>query len=203
MAYRPTAKTQARKAAVRQRVLDAAFGLVAAGGFGALSIQAVATGAGIATGAVYLHFPSKAELCAEVFRIATEREVAQVSGAAQAMGSPAQRLAQAVRVFAERALRGRRIAYALIAEPVDPVVDAERLRYRQAYARVFERLVNEGVQDGTFAAQDAGVSAAALVGVIAEALIGPLSAAAPPADQTPDVIEAIQAFCLRAVGASA
>ncbi len=203
MAYRPTAKTKARKAEVRQRVLDAAFALVGVGGFGALSMQAVATGAGIATGAVYLHFPSKAELCAEVFRIATEREVAVVRNAAQAAGTPAQRLEQAVLVFAERALRAQRMAYALIAEPVDPVVDVERLRYRQAYALVFEQLVREGVDNGSFAAQDATVSAAALVGVIAEALTGPLSTQTPAGAEGNLVIAAIQAFCLRAVGAAA
>lgn len=201
MAYRHTEKILARKAEVRQRVLDTAFALVGTGGFGALSIQAVATGAGIATGAVYLHFPSKAELCAEVFRIATEREVAVVRNAAQASGTPTQRLSQAVLVFAERALRGQRMAYALIAEPVDPVVDAERLYYRQAYAQVFEQLVREGVESGSFAAQDATVSAAALVGVIAEALTGPLSAQQPLHAVPNPLIASIQGFCLRAVGA--
>lgn len=205
MAYRPTAKTQARKAEVRQRILDTAFALVGEGGFGALSMQAVAAGAGIATGAVYLHFSSKADLCAEVFRLATEREVVVVRDAAQSEGPAGERLAQAVAVFAERALRARRMAYALIAEPVDPGVDAQRLRYRQAYAAVFEQLVREGVSSGAFAPQDASVSAAALVGVIAEALVGPLSESTPsePPTGTPAVVGAIQAFCLRAVGATA
>jgi hypothetical protein len=34
--------------------------------------------------------------------------------------------------FAERALRNRRLAWALLAEPVDPLVDAERLAFREA-----------------------------------------------------------------------
>ena len=37
--------------------------------------------------------------------------------------------------FARRALRNPRLAWALIAEPVDPLVDAERLAYRERYAR--------------------------------------------------------------------
>lgn len=67
---------------------------------------------------------------------------------------------------------------------------------------------------GAFASQDAPVSAAALVGVISEALVGPLSwqreavaqptPAAEPADAAATaLVAAIQAFCLRAVGASA
>lgn len=204
MAYRPTEKTMARKAEIRQRVLDAALALVSDGGFGALTIVAVAARAGIATGAVYKHVESKDHLCAEVFRIATEKEVAMVRETAFGPGTPSERLLHTVEVFALRALRNPRLAFALIAEPVDAMVDALRLRYRHAYADLFVNLLEQGVQSGEFAPQLTSVSAAALVGVIAESLVGPLSW--PAADQPPleasALIGAIQAFCLRAVTAS-
>lgn len=200
MAYRPTEKTQARKAEVRQRLVDAALTMVSTGGFGALTIAGVAAQAGIATGAVYKHFESKAQLCAEVFRIATEKEVAVVRDTAQGAGSASERLQHAIAAFAERALRNPRLAFALIAEPVDALVDEQRLRYRQAYAEVFVGLVEQGMRAGEFAEQVPSVSAAALVGVIAESLTGPLS---PQHGQDPlaggPLIAAIQAFCLRAV----
>ena len=203
MAYRPTEKTMARKAAIRQKLLDAALALVSRGGFSALTILAVAGEASIATGAVYKHFESKAQLCAEVFRIATEREVAVVRLMALGAGSPSERLLRAVEAFAVRALSNPRLAFALIAEPVDALVDAQRLRYRQAYADVFEELVAQGVASGEFAPQPPSVSAAALVGVIAESLVGPLSWTTPhqPELKTDALIAAIQAFCLRAVSA--
>lgn len=204
MAYRPTEKTLARKAEIRQRLLDAALNLVSGGGFAALTMVAVAADAGIATGAVYKHFVSKDELCAEVFRMATEKEVAWVREMAlQDEGAPSERLLRAIEAFATRALRHPRLAFALIAEPVDAQVDAQRLRYRQAYAHVFEQLVEQGIQSGEFAPQFPSVSAAALVGVIGESLVGPLSWSTP--DQVPletdALIAAIQAFCLRAVTA--
>lgn len=205
MAYRHTEKTLARKAAVKEGLLVGALAVVAEGGFGALTVAAAAQQAGMATGAVYKHFDSKAALCAEVFRRATEKEVAMVRAAAMTDGTPPVRLAQAVTIFAQRALRGRRLAYALIAEPVDPLVDEERLRFRHAYAEIFQSLVEDGVRTGAFAAQTPSVSAAALVGVIAEALVGPLSWQhdyQTPAAQAP-LIAAIQSFCLRAVGAAA
>jgi AcrR family transcriptional regulator len=201
MAYRPTEKTLARKAALRKQLLDAALGLVASGGFNALTITAVAQQAGIATGAVYKHFESKAHLCAEVFRLATEKEVAMVRHSAIREGAPARRLLDTIETFALRALRGQRLAYALIAEPVDPSVDLERLRYRRAYAEIFQQLVEDGMACGDFPQQLPAVSAAALVGVIAEALVGPLSW--PPEDrpgiEQARLIRSIQAFCLRAV----
>ena len=201
MAYRPTEKTAARKAALRVRLLDAALSIVSADGFNALTINAVAQKACIATGAVYKHFSSKAELCAEVFRIATEKELAVVRESALRAGTPATRLLDTIETFATRALRGQRLAYALIAEPVDTLVDAERLRYRHAYAKIFQQLVDEGIRSGDFPQQASAVSAAALVGVIAESLVGPLSwqmDTQSNIEQT-SLIRSIQAFCLRAV----
>ena len=202
MAYRPTEKTLARKAEIRQRLQNAALSLVSDGGFAALTVVAVAAQAGIATGAVYKHFESKDQLCCEVFRLATEKEVAWVRETAlHGEGTPSARLLRAIDVFARRALRNPRLAFALIAEPVDVLVDAQRLRYRLAYASVFEQLVDQGIQSGEFAPQFPNVSAAALVGVIAESLVGPLSwsTAEQPTMETESLIAAIQAFCLRAV----
>ncbi len=202
MAYRRTEKIAARQALLRQTLLKSALKLVAQDGFSALTIVALARTAGVATGTVYKYFDSKAQLCAEVFRMATEREVEQVRLQAEAEGAYAQRLLKTVETFAMRALRGRRLAYALIAEPVDPAVDTERLKYRQAYARIFEQLVADGITAGEFPPQQPAVSAAALVGVISEAMVGPLtwpedgSAALLDSHQ---LIHAIQAFCLRAV----
>jgi hypothetical protein len=118
-------------------------------------------------------------------------------------GTPSARLLLAVEAFAVRALRSPRLAFALIAEPVDALVDAQRLRYRHAYADLFEKLIIQGIESGEFAPQPASVSAAALVGVIAESLVGPLSwpVADRPQLETVDLIAAIQAFCLRAVSA--
>src|SRR5881227_1711411 len=138
MAYRPTARTEARRAEVRDRIVRAAFELIRRGGYREASVAAVAAGAGVATGTVYRHFPSKADLFAEVFRRASQREVDATREAAQEAGGPAtRRLAAAVETFARRALRGRRLAWALLAEPVDPAVEEERLVFRRAYAEVF------------------------------------------------------------------
>ncbi len=102
MPYRPTDRTEARKAATRERIAAAALDQVAAGGYASASVQAVARRAGVAVGTVYRHFPSKADLFAEVFRRASQREVdvlAAVEGAT--VGA---RLAGMVEAFVRRAL---------------------------------------------------------------------------------------------------
>jgi AcrR family transcriptional regulator len=194
MAYRPTERTEARRTETRARIVRAATELVAHGGYREAQVVAVAQRAGIATGTVYRHFPSKAELLTEVFRVASQREVDAVS--AVTGETAAQRLAAAVETFARRALRGRRLAWALLAEPVDPAVEAERLQFRRAYADVFADAIRAGVDAGELPPQDPAFTAAALVGAIGEALVGPLSATHDATD--PDaLVAALITFCLR------
>src|SRR5688500_11215858 len=53
MPYRPTERTEAKRAATRERILDAALAQLAAGGYSSAGMQAVAERAGIATGTLY------------------------------------------------------------------------------------------------------------------------------------------------------
>ena len=199
MAYRETEHTLAKKADTRLRLLKAARRLVQQGGFAAASASAVAKESGVASGTIYRHFPNKSELVAEVFRYATEREVAAVAQACDCGETAADKLTAAVETFAQRALLGRTLAYALIAEPVDPRVEQERLRYRFAYAEIFEDVIALGIQRGEFVAQNCQITAAALVGMLAESLVGPLK----QKNDHDDLIHSLTALALRAVGFNA
>ncbi|MEM6295584.1 MAG: TetR/AcrR family transcriptional regulator [Myxococcota bacterium] len=200
MVYRATPKTRARKEAQRASLLEAARALLAEGGFAAASIQGVAARADVATGTVYRHFPSKADLFVEVFSSASAHEV-QVMAEAAAIDAPAcEQLRAGVHTWASRALQGRTLAYALIAEPVMPEVEAARLRFRRAYVDVLQTILQRGCDRGEFSLPDVSVAAAAIVGALAEALVGPLSLA----DNAPEtrraaVVEALTHFCLQAV----
>jgi AcrR family transcriptional regulator len=177
MPYRPTERTEARKLATREAIVGAALAQVSAGGYASASVQAVAERAGVAVGTVYRHFPSKSELFAEVFRRASERELAVVVEVSAADGRPAaERVTAAVEAFCRRALAGPVIAYSLIAEPVDPAVESERLRLRVGYRDAFARVLDDGVAVGELWPHDTRTVAAALVGALGEALVGPLSA---------------------------
>lgn len=175
MAYRATDKTREKKAGTRQRILEECYQLVSQFGFRGVSVSEVAKRSGIATGSIYGHFPSKADLIAEVFRFCSQHEVKAVADVASGSGTPSERLQRAVVQFSTRAIQGGRLAYALIAEPVDPLVEKERLAYRYAYAEIFEDLITEGIQCGEFIKQDTSISAPAIVGLLAEVLLEPLA----------------------------
>ena len=135
-------------AGTRERLLDAARQLIEEGGYGTASVIAIAERAGLAAGTLYRHFGSKQELFVDVFRSVCDREVRAMQAAAQAMPAPAthvERLETVFATFAERALRRRRLAWALLAEPVDPLVDAERLAYRERYAELVASVLRAAI----------------------------------------------------------
>lgn len=198
MAYRRTQAMQDRIDATRARIVEAAHALIAERGYAGCSVALVADAAGVATGSVYRHFPDKGALFAEVFRTATQREVDAVAEAGAKPGPIDERVTRAVETFARRALKAPRLAYALIAEPVDPQVEAERLVYRRAYRDIFAQVISDAVHAGELPAQDPEVSAAAVVGAMAEALVVPLHAGAASRRTVPE----LSAFVVRSLGAT-
>ena len=200
MPYRRTENVSCRLAARREAIVAAAQALAAEGGMAAVQIAPVAARAGIAAGTVYRYFPSKTELVAAVMAAVSERELGAMRAAADAAPGPLSALAAALTTFAGRALARRRLAWAAIAEPVDPEIDALRLAYRQALAAEMEKRLAAAVRAGHLPEQDAGLSARALVGALIEGLIGPLAPDAANAGNARAAVQALTLFALRAVG---
>jgi AcrR family transcriptional regulator len=196
VAYRRTPKVQARLDAQRAAVLDAAIELLAQEGYAGCSMAAVAARAGIATGSLYQHFGSKSELVVELFQVVVGHEVAAVAEAAQQPGDLVRRIVAVIETFATRALKSPRLAYALLAEPVDAAVDEQRMVFRRAFRDVFAERIADGVHHGVLPPQDPQLTAAALVGAGAEALVGPL---VEHTSET-DAVDGLTTFTLRALG---
>jgi AcrR family transcriptional regulator len=197
MPYRPTERTEAKKAATHERILDAALGQLAESGYAGAAMHAVARRAGIGTGTLYRYFPSKAELFAEVFRRGAAREMVILEDAARDDGRPAaERVGAAVEAFARRALAAPGRAHAIIAEPVDPGVEEERLAFRRAFRDHLGAILDAGVAAGELRAHDTETTAAAIVGAVGEALVGPLSPRGSGGDA---MIASLVDFCIRAL----
>ena len=193
----------ARREDTRTRLLRAAGEVLEAGGYAAASVAAIAERAGVATGTLYRHFPSKAELFVELYRAIGDAELAAMQEAAQTTRTAAEELDAVIATFAGRAMSRPQLAWALVYEPLDPLVDAERVRYRRAYAQRMASFVRERVESGELPDQDPDTTAAALIGGIVEALVSPLSPVAGGNADPDAVIVALTAFCSRAVGADA
>jgi AcrR family transcriptional regulator len=182
----------------RERLVHEARNILEEGGYAGASVQAIADRCGVATGTLYRHFSSKAELFVELVRDAAHRDIAAMKAAA-ASGRSVQRLEAIIATFARRTLRKRRLAWALVYEPVDPLVDAERLVYRREHCRRMAKLLRQGIAAGEIPNQNVELSAAAIVGAIAEALVGPLSPVGEITSEE-DLIATLVRFCRRSLG---
>jgi AcrR family transcriptional regulator len=201
MPYRRTAQIVRKQAARHQAILAAARAAAAEGGMSAVQVASVAERAGIATGTVYRYFPSKAELVTALIGIMAEREVAAIGKAGKAAPGPLSALAASIATFAARALRQRKLIWAMIADPAEPDVEAIRVAFRRALADELQTRIAAAMQAGHLPAQDVRLAAAALVGALLEGLIGPL---APETDDDPvrarDAVQALTLLALRALG---
>ncbi|WP_340268807.1 TetR/AcrR family transcriptional regulator [Sphingobium mellinum] len=191
-----------RRSAVETRLvlLNAARELVSETGFREAQMAMIAARAGIAIGTVYRHFPTKTDLMNEVVATVAQAEIDLVTAIGTADGTPPQRLKNAIWAFADRALAGRRMAHALVAEPVDADIDVVRLQFRRKLGRVFESIIEQGVLNGDFVQQDVRAAAACIAGSIFEALVGPLAREELVSnEERQSNVAAIVAFCLRGV----
>ena len=201
MAYRKTDKVTARLADTRRSILDAARDLVAEGGFAAVQMTEVAKKAGVATGTLYRYFSSKEALCRQVFREVSAREMGMLAEIAASDEPAGERLVKVLRTFAGRAVRGRRLAYALLAEPLDVNLAEERAFFRRTHAEIFARILDDGIDNGELPRIDARIAAACIAGAIPTALIGPLAPESHELDSNPDrTVEEIVNFCLAGAG---
>jgi AcrR family transcriptional regulator len=201
MAYRRTANVLRRLNARHDAIVDAARDAATAGGMAAIQIAPVAERAGVAAGTVYRYFPGKIELVGALVESVAEREIEAVRKAADAAPGPLSAVAAAVATFGARALRNRKLAWAVIAEPVDTDTDTVRQQYRRDLSAEIETRIRAAIAGGHLPDQDASLAASALVGALLEGLIGPL---APGGMDDParsrQAVQTLTLFALRGLG---
>jgi len=200
MPYRRTDQVIRRLAAREKDILASAVALAAEGGMAAVQIAAVAQRAGIAAGTVYRYFPTKNDLVAELIAAVAGRELEAMRQAADAAPGPLSALASAVARFAARALAERKLAWAVIGEPVDPEVDIMRIDFRQSLAGELERRINIAVGLRFLPEQDARLAAPAIVGALMEALLSPLAPNYEDAGAAREAVQTVTLLSLRALG---
>lgn len=189
-----------RGPATRDRLLDAAAEVIAEGGYAAATVAAVAERCGVATGALYRHFPSKAELMVELFRRAADEQLESMQAAAAEAETFVGKLEAVLRDYATTTLDNPRMSWALVYEPVDLAVDLERLACRRRYCEDLAHLLRLAVDAGELPPQDPAMSAAATVGALAEGLAGALTAPPVKGSARRALIENLTRFCRRGVG---
>lgn len=191
MPSRPLASVRlANLEETRERIATVARDVVGEEGWQGAQIALIAARAGVATGSVYRYFESKTALYAQVLDMVSRQEVEVLREIVEGEGPAAERLATAIKAFMRRSIKSRRLAYALIAEPCEPEIDAVRLKYRAVIAEQFARVIRDGMASGEFIEVDQKVAASCVVGAFVEALIGRLAPGAKANARTAERMDA-------------
>jgi AcrR family transcriptional regulator len=138
---------------VRDAILDATDELLARFGYRKMTIDDLAREVGIGKGTVYLHFPSKEEIALSHIDRIIDRLKARLWEIADSRLDPEQKL---IRMLSERVMyRFDSVQHyttslnELLAQ-VRPRLLERRKRYFGEEARIFEKVISEGVAAGAF-----------------------------------------------------
>ncbi|MFB7916287.1 TetR/AcrR family transcriptional regulator [Streptomyces sp. NPDC056061] len=139
-----------------RRLLVAAVDAFAERGYHATTTRDIAGRAGMSPAALYIHYKTKEELLHRISRIGHDRALSVLEAAADADGTAAERLAEAVRSFvrwhAERHTTARVVQYEL--DALGEEHRAEIVELRRRTDAVVRRIIGEGVRAGEFDVPD-------------------------------------------------
>ncbi|MFF8787470.1 TetR/AcrR family transcriptional regulator [Streptomyces sp. NPDC015125] len=139
-----------------RRLVSAAVEAFAERGYHATTTRDIAGRAGMSPAALYIHYKTKEELLYRISGIGHEKALRIMEAAAEAEGSAAERLRDAVRTFAcwhaEHHTTARVIQYELQALSPEHYTEITGLRRRTD--RVLRQIIQDGADSGEFQADD-------------------------------------------------
>lgn len=138
-------------------------------GYQATSLDEIARSMGATKGRIYHHFPSKADLFAEVFRAGMDMNYAALEPARQAAGAPGERWRRMAAIHVNQMIETQPFQRAVwmgvemhlrgATTPEQRTVFSELLDYRKAYGGIFRAEVEAGREAGEFDFEDPSIAA--------------------------------------------
>jgi len=152
----------------RRRILEVALRLFASEGFHGTSIRDIARAVELQPSALYVHFPSKEHLLAELVRVAHEAHEAMLKESQRDVGDdPVEKLRALVRAhtiihatYPHLAVIVNEEIRSLTTELAAPALDA-----RKRSSDLLRRVIDEGIARGCFSPPDKVVTMAAISGM--------------------------------------
>jgi AcrR family transcriptional regulator len=188
----------------RARILDAAYGILAASTGSSLSVTEVLEASGLSTRALYRHFESKDALLLALFRRDAERLHTRLEAAVDSAPSPRAALVGwiegTLQVVADPRRRQRVLVFSSEEVTRARGIAAERHRIQEAQAETLSRIIASGLADGSFPWATLPADARAIRAALGEELVEQINglSSVPPDRAAAHLAD----FALRALGAS-
>jgi AcrR family transcriptional regulator len=139
-----------------RKLLVAAVEAFAERGYHATTTRDIAGRAGMSPAALYIHYKTKEELLHRISRIGHDKALEILSAAADAEGTPSERLADAVSSFV-RWHAGRHDTAHVVQYEIDALSDGHRteiLELRRRSDAIVRGILRDGVESGEFDVPD-------------------------------------------------
>jgi len=151
----------------RKRILDAASELFFEHGYKGTSVDAIAARLHVTKPFIYYHFENKADILAGVCGRTTAFVAQSAEIAASTEGSVKERLATLVRDLSLRVIEGRVYLAVYFREEkhLPKAAFRELSRNRKRFDTALSKLLQEGVDDGSFAVSNISVATQAINGM--------------------------------------
>lgn len=174
MAYRRTRAVELQQDEKRQRILNAVKVHFEHEGFSNFSMARIAFTSRVAVGTLYRYFPSKTELMLDFISGCYDTEIKVLRSIASLETTPLDRLHKCIATFVQRAMKNRRLSYALISEACDPAIEELRCSQRHSFFLLVRGFIQEALaQDLASTSCDPDITAAVITGGVMEALCSP------------------------------
>ena len=177
MSYKRSSLMQERMEQNRKSILNSARKLISERGVKDAQIQTIAEQAGVSSGLVYRYFDNKSQVLIEVLSEAINTELLVIDAITESDLTAEQKLHKAVTTFVKRALNSPQLAYSLMFEPVDSLVEHERFRVKQLIKQSIIKILADGNASGEFVLEDLNTTALCVVGAMTFVVVEPLDPA--------------------------
>jgi len=154
----------------KRLILDKSSSLFYRKGYRSTSMRDIASACRFEPANIYYYFSSKEQILYEVYKEAGERLVAAIAGLEHdSVRNPEQRLRSLISLHFQTPVPGGKPYYLMFDTELKSLSPAHRQRIielRDIYDRILRRIIQDGVDDGTFAPTDVKLSGYAIASVV-------------------------------------
>ncbi len=199
MAYRSSDKTRQKKDAKRTTMMQAAVQVFAEKGYYAATVRDIVKASDVAIGTFYFYFPDKETLFVHLYEETADFLLQTIDQAVRSRSDLAQQLSRGIQAYLNIAVYEPAVVQLLLVGGVGaiPSLQAKRTAFRERMVRLWQRPLDQAINDGVIPKQNSRRVAEAFAGAFDEVILQ-LLATPEPEEAAASVIQEMVLFSLRA-----
>lgn len=200
MAYKSSDKTRQKKDAKRTAMMQAAVQVFAEKGYYAATVRDIVGQADVAIGTFYFYFPDKETLFVHLYEETADFLLQTIDQAVRSRKDLVQQLSHGIQAYLNIAIYEPAVVQLLLVGGVGavPSLQAKRTTFRERMVRLWQRPLDQAIDNGVIPDQNSRRVAEAFAGAFDEVILQ-LLAMPEPEDRATSVIQDLTLFSLRAI----